>query len=160
LIVTSFRHTKKYLVFDWPDLQQRHHHQTVDGRPERSRDVETSLGNRAFDRPFSFRGAERETAMGRVMLILSILIVSQLSVSAQQAGRPLDGFYFGQSNGQVDERVDGRASKNEGLPPSAADRGNSTFDNPISADDCFEVEALNPNVRPGYQARVREACGE
>jgi hypothetical protein len=98
--------------------------------------------------------------MGRVALILSILIVSQLSVSAQQVGRPQDGFYSGQSNGQVDARVDGRASKNEGLPPSAADRGNSTFDNPISANDCVEVEALNPNVRPGYQVRVREACGE
>jgi hypothetical protein len=80
------------------------------------------------------------------------------SLSAQQLGRPEDGFYLGQSNGQVDERIDGRASKNEGLPPSAADKANDIFENPLSADDCVEVLFLNPRVRPGYQARVRAAC--
>jgi thioredoxin-like negative regulator of GroEL len=95
----------------------------------------------------------------RAALIL-ISVLSLPAVFAQQLGRPQDGFYSGQSNGQVDPRVDGRASKNEGLPPSAADKNNRSFDNPISASDCAEVEALKPDARPGYQARVREACGE
>jgi hypothetical protein len=87
-------------------------------------------------------------------------------LAAQNEGRPQDGFYSGQSNGQsggqsngqIDERVDGRANKNEGLPPSAADKANGKFDNPVSQQDCNEVDALNPDARPGYQARVRAAC--
>ena len=81
---------------------------------------------------------------------------------AQTSGRPQDGFYSGQSNnqsnGQVDLRVDGRGSHNEGLPPSAADKGNRSFDNPVSQSDCSEVDAIAPDARPGWQARVRAAC--
>jgi hypothetical protein len=84
------------------------------------------------------------------------------TASAQQAGRPQDGFYSGQSNdqdnGQIDERVDGRGSHSEGLPPSAADKGNRIFENPLNANDCAEVNALAPDARPGYQSRVQDAC--
>jgi len=86
--------------------------------------------------------------------------------AAQDVGRPQDGFYSGQSNsqysgqwsGQVDSRVDGRASRNEGLPPSAADRDNRRFDNPIDPGDCAEAEMLKPDARPGRQRRVGRAC--
>jgi hypothetical protein len=107
--------------------------------------------------------------MSRAALVLSVLMtVAVSSASAQQLGRPQDGFYSGQQdgfysgqvNGQVDLRVDGRASKNEGLPPSAADKSYGIFENPLNAYDCVEVQALKPDARPGYQARVREACGE
>ncbi len=54
--------------------------------------------------------------------------------------------------------VDGRASHNEGLPPSAADKGNGRFDNPIYPGDCAEVDSLKPDARPGWQARVYNAC--
>jgi hypothetical protein len=99
-----------------------------------------------------------------VAAVLTTLGVSPLA--AQNEGRPQDGFYSGQSNGQsggqsngqVNERVDGRANKNEGLPPSAADKANGKFDNPVYQQDCNEVDALNPDARPGYQARVRAAC--
>ncbi|MBR0691373.1 hypothetical protein JQ612_17700 [Bradyrhizobium manausense] len=64
-----------------------------------------------------------------------------------------------QPNGPVDLRVDGRPNKRVGLPPSAADRGNGTRENPIYESDCAEVEQLNPNARQRYQARVRRACG-
>jgi hypothetical protein len=99
----------------------------------------------------------------RVVGVLAILILQGASpLAAQDVGRPQDGFYSGQSNGQyngqVDERLDGRANKNEGLPPSAADKNNRTFDNPIDPRDCTEVESINPNARPGWQARVRTAC--
>jgi hypothetical protein len=50
--------------------------------------------------------------------------------------------------------------RNEGLPPSAADKDNGTFDNPIYPGDCAEAEMLNSDARPGWQARVRSACGE
>jgi hypothetical protein len=79
---------------------------------------------------------------------------------AQQWGRPQDGFYSGQANGQVDTRIDGRANHNEGLPPSAADRANRIFNNPVYQSDCAEIDAIAPDARPGWQARVRAACGE
>jgi hypothetical protein len=50
------------------------------------------------------------------------------------------------------------AADSEGLPPSAADKDNSTFDNPLNANDCAEVNVLAPDARPGYQARVQDAC--
>jgi hypothetical protein len=40
------------------------------------------------------------------------------------------------------------------------DRDNRRFDNPIDPGDCAEVDSLNPDARPGWQARVRSACGE
>jgi hypothetical protein len=102
--------------------------------------------------------------MRRLMatVALGIFAVSADPGAAQQSGRPQDGFYSGQSNsqysGQVDERVDGRGSHSEGLPPSAADKDNRTFDNPLNANDCAEVKTLAPDARPGYQARVQDAC--
>ena len=95
------------------------------------------------------------------VLVLGLLAVSTPLV-AQQSGRPQDGFYSGQSNrqysGQVNPRVDGRGSHREGFPPSAADRFNRTFDNPLSVQDCAEVDSFSPYARPGWQARVRYAC--
>jgi hypothetical protein len=95
-----------------------------------------------------------------------VLVGLAAPTAAQETGRAQDGFYSGQSNGQsngqyngqVDERVDGRGSHSEGLPPSAADKSNRTFDNPLNANDCAEVNALAPNARPAYQARVQDAC--
>jgi len=90
------------------------------------------------------------------------LLATSTPVIAQQSGRLQDGFYSGQSNGQysgqVNPRVDGRGSHREGFPPSAADRFNRTFDNPLSVQDCAEVDTFAPDARPGWQARVRYAC--
>ena len=76
--------------------------------------------------------------------------------AAQEYGRLqvqyVDQFYNG--------RIDGRPNHNEGLPPSAADKGNRIYDNPIDPHDCAEVEMLAPDARPRWQARVRAACGE
>src|ERR1700736_472930 len=104
--------------------------------------------------------------LGTAVLLFAL---SALAPSAaQQYGRQQDGFssqqysgqYSGQYWGQYDGRVDGRASHNEGLPPSAADRGNRRFDNAIDPRDCAEVDMLKPDARPAWQSRVREACGE
>jgi len=35
-----------------------------------------------------------------------------------------------------------------GFPPSAADRDNRYFDNPIRPSDCTEVDAFAPDARP------------
>jgi len=95
------------------------------------------------------------------LMTLGLLVISTPLV-AQQSGRPQDGFYSGQSNGQysgqVNPRVDGRGSHREGFPPSAADKFNWTFDNPLSVLDCTEVDSFAPDARPGWQARVRYAC--
>lgn len=108
--------------------------------------------------------------MNRLLQLAGAVTVSVLagtsSLPAQYLGRPQDGFYsgqaFGQSssqfNGQVDLRVDGRGSRNEGLPPSAADKRNRTIDNPVYQSDCTEVDAIAPSARRGWQARVRAAC--
>jgi hypothetical protein len=96
--------------------------------------------------------------MNRMFGLWLAFIVLASPALAQNEGRPQDGFYSGQSNGQVDERVDGRASRNEGFPPSVADRNNRVKENPISQSDCAEVDAFAPDARPGWQARVRAAC--
>jgi len=101
---------------------------------------------------------ETEACMKTVLGLAIAIALLASPAFAQSEGRPQDGFYSGQSNGQVDERVDGRATRNEGLPPSAADRDNRIKENPISQSDCAEVDALAPDARPGYQARVRDAC--
>jgi hypothetical protein len=75
-----------------------------------------------------------------------------LSVSSPSVAQDYSGFYDG--------RVDGRPSHDVGLPPSAADKGNGRFDNPISPGDCAEADMLRPDARPDWQARVRAACGE
>jgi hypothetical protein len=99
-------------------------------------------------------------------MVFTLLVLLAGSARAQDVGRPQDGFYSGQSDGQysgqwdgqVDPRVDGRASRNEGLPPSAADKGNGRFDNSIDPGDCAEAEMLKPDARPGWQRRVGRAC--
>jgi hypothetical protein len=104
--------------------------------------------------------------MNKVTLAFLIFVGSSLPVSAQSVGRPQDGFYpgqysgqySGQYNGQSNPRVDGRGSRNEGFPPSAADKDNRYFDNPIPLSDCTEVDAFAPGARPGWQARVRAWC--
>lgn len=109
-----------------------------------------------------------EVVMVRLAAAMSVLFALVASASAQQLGRSQDGYYSGQSNGQysgqstgqANLRVDGRAGKNQGLPPSAADKSNRRFDNPVNANDCTEVDALKPDARPGYQDRVRSACDQ
>lgn len=100
--------------------------------------------------------------MIRVTLALLALLGSSASVFAQGAGRPQDGFYSGQYSGQYsgryNPRVDGRGGHNQGFPPSAADKDNRIFDNPVRDSDCTEVDAFAPDARPGWQARVRLAC--
>jgi len=96
--------------------------------------------------------------MFKVEIMLVMLACATSPLLAQDVGRPQDGFYSGQSNGQVDLRGDGRASHKEGLPPSAADKSNRTIENPISPNDCDEVDAIAPDARPGWQARVRANC--
>jgi hypothetical protein len=93
-----------------------------------------------------------------LMALPPLALSGNLPLTAQELGRPQDGFYSGQVNGQVDERVDGRANRNEGLPPSAADKANRTFANPVYQDDCAEVDAMNPDFRPAWQDRVRAEC--
>ena len=99
-------------------------------------------------------------------MAITLLVLLVGPVGAQQVGRSQDGFYSGESDGQysgqwsgqVDPRVDGRPNRNEGLPPSAADRDNRRFDNPIDPGDCAEAEMLNPDARRGWQRRVGSAC--
>jgi hypothetical protein len=111
-------------------------------------------------------GRKRRQNVGGAALALLMLAAACTPLRAQELGRPQDGFYSGQSNsqysgqysGQINSRVDGRGGHNQGLPPSAADRGNRFFDNPIQQSDCREVDAFTPDARPGWQARVRVAC--
>jgi hypothetical protein len=101
---------------------------------------------------------------GSVAATLLALLIGP--VAAQEVGRSQDGFYSGESDGQysgqwsgqVNPRVDGRPNRNEGLPPSASDKRNRTFENPIDADDCAEAEMLNPDARRRWQRRVGRAC--
>ena len=103
-------------------------------------------------------------ALGWVIALTAIGFSTPLV--AQQWGRPQDGFYSGQYsgqyighyNGEVRARVDGRGSHTQGFPPSAADKFNHLSDNPLNAYDCVEVDAFAPDARPGWQARVRQAC--
>jgi hypothetical protein len=105
----------------------------------------------------------RTVGLPMVVTLLALLLGP---AAAQEAGRSQDGFYSGESDGQysgqwsgqVDPRVDGRPNRNEGLPPSAADRDNWVFDNPIDPGDCTEAEMLNPDARSGWQRRVGRAC--
>jgi hypothetical protein len=60
----------------------------------------------------------------------------------------------------IQESMAAPITHNEGLPPSAADRANRIFDNPVNQSDCVEVDAIAPDARPGWQARVRAACSE
>ena len=104
--------------------------------------------------------------MDKATLALLLFAASCSPLCAQGFGRPQDGFYSGQYSGQYsgrynpqsNPRVDGRGSHHQGFPPSAADKDNRLFDNPIRLSDCFEVDAFAPDARPGWQARVRAAC--
>ncbi|WP_143198655.1 hypothetical protein [Bradyrhizobium sp. AS23.2] len=89
-----------------------------------------------------------------------IFLMASAPALAQNYWRSQGGFDSRQPNGPVDLRVDGRANKREGLPPSAADKSNGTHQNPIYESDCAEVDQLNPNARQRYQSRVRRACGD
>jgi hypothetical protein len=96
----------------------------------------------------------------KLPLAVALACCAWSPVLAQQEGRQQDGFYSGRANAQADGRVDGRPNKNEGLPPSVADKGNRAYDNPVRPDDCAEVDAVRPEARPGWHARVRAACGQ
>ena len=91
-----------------------------------------------------------ESKMYRFILCLIWLPTATITAQGQVDLR--------QPNGPVDLRVDGRANKQEGLPPSAADKGNRTYGNPVYETDCAEIEQLNPNARRRYQSRIRRAC--
>ena len=99
-------------------------------------------------------------------MAVTLLVLLAGPVGAQEVGRSQDGHYSGESDGQysgqgsgqVDPRVDGRPNRNEGLPPSVADKDNRRFDNPIDPGDCAEAEMLNPDARRGWQRRVGSAC--
>jgi|SRR3954451_8006342 hypothetical protein len=78
-------------------------------------------------------------------------------VNMQYDGQANDQ-WSGQYSGQVDPRVDGRPSRNEGLPPSAADKGG--YQNPVYESDCAELQDLNPDARPSMQRRLGRACDQ
>ena len=95
-------------------------------------------------------------------LIMIVACGSALTVTpvpAQQAGRAQDGFYSGQSNGQaggqsngqVGERVDGRANKNEGVPPTTGDASKKNA--PVERNERIpnNAESMDSIVRPGLQ---------
>lgn len=100
--------------------------------------------------------------MSRTLRTLYCLALAPLLATpalAQGAGRPQDGFYSGQSNGQVSGqsngqvsgRVDGRASKTEGSPPSAGDA--SKANPPVDARERLpnNAESMDAVVRPGLK---------
>jgi len=80
------------------------------------------------------------------------------AVTAQEVGRPQDGFYSGQSNGQysgqasgqADSRVDGRANRNEGVPPAAGDVNKQIRTAPAPSSPT-NAESMDAVVRPGVQ---------
>jgi hypothetical protein len=101
------------------------------------------------------------SAMTKLKVTVAVLLalVALKPATAQYTGQ-YSGQYSGQAGGQSNGRVDGRGSHTEGLPPSSSDKGNLTFDNPVDVRDCAEVNALTPDARPGWQSRVRSACGD
>jgi hypothetical protein len=78
--------------------------------------------------------------------------------SFAQVNMQYSGQYSGLYSGRYDGRVDGRANRSEGLPPSVADRSNYLYDNPVDQNDCNEVNAISPDYRPGWRARILAAC--
>ena len=99
-----------------------------------------------------------------VSMIAILALAPSAPLFAQQYGRPQDGFVSGQYSGQYfgrySGRVDGRVSRNEGFPPSAADKYFQTYAVPTPVDpmDCIEVDSFAPDARPYWQARIRYAC--
>jgi hypothetical protein len=93
--------------------------------------------------------------------LFAIAVAGMLASSAfAQVNMQYDGQANGQYSGQVDPRVDGRASRNEGLPPSAANKATGLYQSPINPDDCAELQALNPNARSRAQRRIERQCDE
>lgn len=80
------------------------------------------------------------------------------AVTAQEVGRPQDGFYSGQLNGQysgqtsgqANDRVDGRANRNEGVPPAAGDV-NKQIQTAPDRSSPTNAESMDSVVRPGVQ---------
>jgi hypothetical protein len=91
-------------------------------------------------------------------VLAGIFVPSAFAQVNMQYDGQADGQWSGQYSGQVDPRVDGRASRNEGLPPSAADKGG--YENPVYESDCAELQNLNPDARPAMQRRLGRACDQ
>jgi hypothetical protein len=100
---------------------------------------------------FSNRGS---TPMRTLLVVFLTSMIASTAIA--QVNMQYNGQYSGQYSGQANGRVDGRGSKNEGLPPSAADKGGITEN--VSPTDCAELQTLNPNVRPRMQDRIGRAC--
>ena len=93
--------------------------------------------------------------------LFAAVVAGMLTSSAlAQVNMQYDGQVYDQYSGQVDTRVDGRASRNEGLPPSAADKATGLYENPVNPNDCAELHALNPDARVGAQRRIARECNE
>jgi hypothetical protein len=93
-------------------------------------------------------------------VLTGMFVSSALAQVNMQYDGQANGQWSGQYSGQVDPRVDGRASRNEGLPPSAADKGGGIYENPVYASDCAELQTLNPDARPAMQRRLGRACAQ
>ena len=89
-------------------------------------------------------------------IVAGILTSSALA----QVNMQYDGQVNDQYSGRVDTRVDGRPNRNEGLPPSAADKATGLYESPVNPNDCAELEALNPNARVDAQRRIARECNE
>ena len=97
----------------------------------------------------------------RRVFLMAVLgsILTAAPTLAQQSGRPQDGFYSGQSNGQVSgqsngqatERIDGQANKNEGVPPTVGDATRTTVPSNRVGGYPNDAESMDPVVRPGVQ---------
>jgi hypothetical protein len=93
--------------------------------------------------------------------LFAAIVAGMLTSSAlAQVNMQYDGQVYDQYSGQVDTRVDGRASRNEGLPPSAADKATGLYESPVNPNDCAELQALNPDARVGAQRRIARECNE
>ena len=93
--------------------------------------------------------------------LFAAVVAGMLTSSAlAQVNMQYDGQANGQYSGQVDTRVDGRPNRNEGLPPSAADKATGHYENPINPSDCAELQALNPDARVRAQRRIERECNE
>jgi hypothetical protein len=93
--------------------------------------------------------------------LFATIVVGMLTSSAlAQVNMQYDGQVNEQYSGQVDTRVDGRPNRNEGLPPSAADKETGLYQSPVNPNDCAELQALNPNARVHAQRRIARECNE
>jgi hypothetical protein len=90
-----------------------------------------------------------------IVFAIPALIVTATPTLAQQVGRTQDGFYSGQtgfqSNGQIRERVDGRANRNEGVPPSTGDAAKRAA--PVDRAVGNDAESVDAVERPGLPQR-------